>query len=671
MMDTISSAFSTTPDDPYSFNSSEVHVVFESEDSILWIGSVKEGINYYDHQTGHFHKLPIPGTESLRIWDYYEAADGRLWIATKGNGLAVLNRQDSSVQYFIPQFAQIDDWYSTIRFIHPQKTNPSFLWLGTRNGLISFNIADSTFARYPMPFQAFDDKEFMIMDCVEDSQGVLWFGSYWGGLMSYDYKSDKWKQFLFNSQFPSELPRYYDVLNELIFIKPDLLLLATSSGPLLYHTISRSFDHISIESSNFDAQFNMAMSVHQISDGTVIVAGVGPVLSVSLPPSDDTSVILNSPYLTDIKIDGKPLPGNHAVETIHEITLSEDQRDLGIEIATPQLKGPRRIKFSHRLSGHDKEWVNNDNRRYVSYTNLSGGRYTFQYRVSSDGLNWVQGNSDLSIIKKIPFWRHPAFIVAVLTFFIGIISLVAHLRVRAIRREAKLKTDFAKRLMEVELSALRAQMNPHFMFNSLNSIKYYILKNNNEAANKYLTKFSQLMRSVLKDSKSRLISLDEELHALQLYIELEALRFTEKGFDFHIQVSDVNPETLYLPPLLVQPYVENAIWHGLLHKESPGTLWVRVNKNGKALFIEIEDDGIGREAARFKRSKSATKNKSYGMQITSDRIDLVKATFGIDSSVNVQDLYDERGAPAGTKVTLGVPLITEEDYERILESSNH
>ena len=171
------------------------------------------------------------------------------------------------------------------------------------------------------------------------------------------------------------------------------------------------------------------------------------------------------------------------------------------------------------------------------------------------------------------------------------------------------------------MQALRAQMNPHFVFNSLNAINRFILQNNKTQASEYLTKFSRLVRMILQNSQSTFITLESELESLKLYLELEALRFDYR-FEYNINVpKDIDIDVLKVPPLIIQPYAENAIWHGLMHKEEKGHLVDRYpcRKMIICCFI-IKDDGIGRRQSAAMTSKSATKHKSMGLKITADRI---------------------------------------------------
>ncbi len=263
-------------------------------------------------------------------------------------------------------------------------------------------------------------------------------------------------------------------------------------------------------------------------------------------------------------------------------------------------------------------------------------------------------------------------------FFFGIWNLVYFIyhfinknreqQIQAVRLESELKiqqlksdkanAEFQRSLADVSLAALRSQMNPHFIFNCLNSIKLYTTQNDTVAASEYLTKFSKLIRLVMENSRNDKISLESELNALQLYIEMEVMRFKEK-LQYNINIDkDVETDYIEMPPLLLQPYVENAIWHGLMHKEEGGKIDVDVivDKDKSLLEINITDNGIGRAKSTEIKSKIATKHKSYGMKVTSERIALINQIYKTGADVKIQDLFEKNGKPAGTKVTIQIPV---------------
>jgi sensor histidine kinase YesM len=221
----------------------------------------------------------------------------------------------------------------------------------------------------------------------------------------------------------------------------------------------------------------------------------------------------------------------------------------------------------------------------------------------------------------------------------------------------QLEVGFEGQLAEVQMGALRAQMNPHFIFNCLNSIQLYTASNDAAKASDYLNRFSQLIRLVLENSRSKQVTLSNELEALRLYLEMEAMRFKDK-LRFQIDVdAGLDTDLIEIPPLLLQPYVENAIWHGLMHKPEGGLVQVKVEPMQEDyLRITITDDGIGRARATQLKSLSATRHKSFGMKVTGERISLINRLYQTHTRVQVHDLTDAAGSPAGTEVVIEIPI---------------
>ena len=214
------------------------------------------------------------------------------------------------------------------------------------------------------------------------------------------------------------------------------------------------------------------------------------------------------------------------------------------------------------------------------------------------------------------------------------------------------QAELQHHVTNLEMQALRAQMNPHFIFNCLSSINRFILINETESASNYLTKFSKLIRTVLNNSKKSLISLEDELDMLRLYLDLEKLRFKD-SFDYSITfVNSIDDGNVFVPPLLLQPFAENAIWHGLMHKEGLGKLEIELRKDDQVLTCTITDNGIGRKKAAEFRSKFAEKQKSLGLHITKERLAMLNEGSSGETFLHIEDLYDKEGRPSGTRVTL-------------------
>ena len=271
----------------------------------------------------------------------------------------------------------------------------------------------------------------------------------------------------------------------------------------------------------------------------------------------------------------------------------------------------------------------------------------------SDGTQMVLVN-----LLELAGLTFPTFVIAIYQFNSKKRQFINEQKIREqqVIIEESIVTAFNKRIAETEMNALRAQMNPHFLFNCLNSIKLYMVQNDPQTAATYLTKFAKLIRLILNNSQSKMVVLGKELEALELYIEMEQFRFKDK-FDYEVIIDpSLNLVKTEIPPLILQPYVENAIWHGLMHKENgKGKITMTVLAELDAIKFVIEDNGIGREKASEVKSRSAVKDKSYGMKITKDRIAITNEIFQTKASVDIIDLKDQDGNATGTRVIIYLP----------------
>jgi len=223
-------------------------------------------------------------------------------------------------------------------------------------------------------------------------------------------------------------------------------------------------------------------------------------------------------------------------------------------------------------------------------------------------------------------------------------------------RQYQLKND--KKLLTLEQSMLRSQMNPHFLFNSLNSIKLYIINNEKKNAVHYLNKFSKLVRKILEASSMKEIPLAEELETVELYMNIENIRFSnEINFDITID-ENIDVHTVKIPSLILQPFLENALWHGLSSKEGEKNIDLHVSKgNHNFIDISITDNGVGRDAAEIIKESKVLKRKSVGIEITKERLANFARDYQNTFDVTIIDLFDTESNAAGTRVVLHIPTV--------------
>jgi tetratricopeptide (TPR) repeat protein len=299
--------------------------------------------------------------------------------------------------------------------------------------------------------------------------------------------------------------------------------------------------------------------------------------------------------------------------------------------------------------------------------------YYIQFKRFNDSLIYstnAQGTTDATLRYETDTHRKEVELLSLriknqrlmLYGFSGLILLtilISLLLYRGSRLKARRRiSEMNQKISEITQANLRQQMNPHFIFNTLNSIQYYMYQHDKLATNNYLTKFSSLMRKVLENSQHTSIPLNDELDALTLYLELERIRFKDK-FDFKINVDEEIDVLLFkVPTMLIQPYVENSICHGLIPAERNGFIEIDLKLEKDYISCSIEDNGIGREASQKRKAKSENNHNSLGTQIVSSRLDLVNALYGTSLKIIYTDLKNDKGEPEGTRVEIHIPIIT-------------
>ena len=357
-----------------------------------------------------------------------------------------------------------------------------------------------------------------------------------------------------------------------------------------------------------------------------------------------------APYITEIKAGGRYLQINTDDFIDNTLSLDYTQSNITFDFTAIEYNDPEKISFSYMLEGFDNDWIAAGNKRSISYTNLPGGEFVFKIKAfnSSGIISDKIASFKIKIIP--PFWKTWWFFGLILLT----VSIISILISRWLQKRKQELNKINEQVARVELASLRSQMNPHFIFNSLNSIHKYIWENKPEDASEYLTKFSKLVRMILENSKEKEIPLSKELEGLQLYIELEHRRCNNK-FDYSITVDQsLNTSNVLIPAMIIQPYVENAIWHGLVQKEGRGILAINILQEAAHLTCTITDDGIGRKKAALIKAQKQDVHKSLGLDITAERLNLLSKESGVISSVQIIDVDD--GINTGTKVILQLPL---------------
>jgi hypothetical protein len=333
-----------------------------------------------------------------------------------------------------------------------------------------------------------------------------------------------------------------------------------------------------------------------------------------------------------------------------ELNYNENNIQFFFKALFPVQAGD--LVYKYKLEGLDSSWAVSRNTS-VQYTSLPPGNYSFVVSILSEGHNVIK-DAAVKFTIQAPFWTTWWFITLMVLCGLLVLVVLYSISSHIVRKKEKKKSDMEKALVESELKALRAQMNPHFIFNAINSIQTFVIRNESAQAQKYLIKFSKLIRSVLEHSRNESIQLGSEVETLSLYMELEALR-ASFNFNYEVQVDPVlTKRPVYIPTMLVQPFVENAILHGVLPLSGrEGKISVSFSEIGDAVVCVISDNGIGRKAAMELKRKKDQRRKSLGTEMTTQRIENLNRKGSFHISLQINDKY-ENGEAMGTSVILEI-----------------
>jgi two-component sensor histidine kinase len=336
----------------------------------------------------------------------------------------------------------------------------------------------------------------------------------------------------------------------------------------------------------------------------------------------------------------------------HHVAMSYDDNTLSFYIDGSLEKSIAKNFTTHFLAGDSVMIGNSANTKNKRFFNGSIDDIEIYNRVLSaaeiKSLYEAPNPNRYSTLRK--------WILLALGMIVGlglIILYIIHRYKKALDKE-RVRHDLQHQLYNMEIRVMKAQMNPHFIFNSLNVIQQFILANDNERAYKYLSKFSKLVRRLLESNTANHILLSDEIELLERYLEIEALRF-EQTFEYHITVDPaIHPDSIQIPHMLIQPFVENALWHGLLHKKSQRKLQLCFLPAGNdRILCVVDDNGVGRP----EKKEGTNDKKSMAIDMITQRLRLIEKIYGIRGEISIIDKKNERGETEGTRVEIFIPIL--------------
>lgn len=632
----------------------KVKSLFKDSRGWIWAGTEGQGVFVRTPDT----LLLLDGDAGITspwIKDIAEESTGAVWLATSGGGL-----------HRVELHADTSGWQVNVRNVNQAHGIPDEritqvevdaldrVWYGTRSNGIGVVTGE-----HVVHIGSPEGTDVGIRSLVIQDGHMLYAGSDNSGVLAVDLEAYALALSVpaFNSQLASQ----------------NIYSLAVDGNGYLWVGTESGVDQVSLTSDGyaFDVHHfgpeqgfrgieTTANSAVRASDGKM---WFGTIDGINLTDPGERTSSAHPPVLSvdQIRLFYTPLEETHLASFLGDwnqlqrpLLLTYEQNSLGFSFRGIDQRNPSGVQYRWRLMGMETDWSPWSVESSISYSNLKPGEYVFEVESRGESGNVAAQPAEVVFEILRPFWQEVWFKLAGWIALLFLVALLVYLRVRRVKRISRERTGrlrLENAVLELEQKALRLQMNPHFIFNTLNSIQGLIARKDEKTARLYLSKFGRLMRLTLENSREEMISLDQELEALQYFLDLEAFTHDSK-FTTEMDVQ-VDAEEWMVPPLLIQPFAENAIIHGLLPRDQPGRLLVTCQERNNHLEIRVSDNGIGR-AASAARNQDRAGHRSTGLQVTRERLELLKKGGEKFESVVFVDL-EEGGQPVGTEVVIRVP----------------
>ena len=606
--------------------------ILEDKDQNIWFGTFGGGVSRYNGVDFTSFNTE-QGLKSNVIKSLYEDRDGDIWMGTIGGGVGkfkgekiiAITKQDGLCDNNIFSIVQDNDnnmWFCSLgggisvltgsnfinldenfglssNFVYNSfKSVSGDLWFGTRYGLSKFSTTHIDSGHFQSIKVLIDSGKALFQNYQYDD-GFLGMGVNAGESLCEDKYGDVWVGSTDRLTLVHPLEQIIDPKDVVI---SDILLF----GQRIDWSLFKLYNDTSIALSN-------GVSLYGIK------------------------------YSSLSKIYNQPI----------QLSLPYNNNNITFKFISVSMQQPHQLKYMYTLENLDHSWSPMTKENEATYPGLSPGNYTFKIKaINSKGV-WSNAIIYKFAIRP-PWWKTWWSFSTLALILICLIGYIGKTRYDEYRRKNML-LELKQKASELETKILRAQMNPHFIFNSLNSINNFILKNDKNHASEYLIIFSKLIRLILENSDKQWITLANELSTLRLYVEIEKMRFE---YDINFQINcgkELDIDSIKVPPLILQPFVENALTHGLKSKVGKRELIISIWEDSNSLKIKISDNGIGRLKSR-RTGEMGIESTSLGIQLTSERIRLIKK-YDETGEISILDPKDESGNSLGTIVNILIPII--------------
>lgn len=636
------------------FANVKVKAIAEDQEGNIWLGTDGNGVYVYrDEKFEEIEELKRTYIKQIKC-----ARDGSIWIATAGNGLI---RITSSGQNFV-----VEKWTTTEGILSNRVTSLAFdindrLWYATEgSGVGCLHNNRNTISITKENGLASNQ----IRSLIIDEFNAIWVGTAGDGVCRITTEGDLEIK---NINIDNGLTSGNIYL--LTFDNDHNLIIGSEKGlDYVYFSPDGSVKLIRHygKMDGFIGVETCQNAVWNDKNGSIWFGTING-LCLFNPSELESNEVAPVLSLTDIKLfyesiipdfEGMVVNGKQRTTPV----FLYDQNHITFDFIGVDLKRPEEVLYQWKLVGFDDEWSPASQDRSILYSNLNPGRYTFLLKASNEDGVWTENPLSFEFEIETPYWMEGWFQAMVGAGVIFIIILIYILTISRIRRRAKQrqqKVELDKQMLELEQKALRLQMNPHFIFNALNSIQSLIGTGQEKEARYFLAKFSRLMRQILDNSRKNEITLKEEVETIENYLLVEKFANGDR-FNYQVNVDpELEPDFVSIPPMLLQPFIENAIKHGMsgrLKEDTAGMITIGFKEENGILECTIEDNGIGREkAAELKKLSKETYHESMSLIVTKERLDMLDPNADY-KALEIVDLYDKQGEANGTKVIIRIPI---------------
>lgn len=638
------------------FQNVKVKAIAEDNQGSIWLGTDGRGVYVYKEE----RFIAIDELRQAYVKQITKDKAGNIWIATAGMGLIKISIKKDN--YVIDQWNYSDGLLSSrLTSLHLDKKGR--IWYGTEgDGVGCFDEKKKTYIKLTNKNWLSSNQ---IRSLTEDQYGRLWIGTAGDGICGYSlYSKMKEKRFI---------GQYHGLKSNNVY-----LLTTDQDGNVIVGT-EKGLDYIFLNDKGATRQIKhygkldgftgvetCQNSVWNDENGAIWFGTINGLCRFN--PSE---LVKNSqsPILSfkDIKLNYESILARekdllyYGKQLKKSLYLPYYDNHITFEFLGVNLKRPEGVMYKWKLVGFDDQWSPPSKDRSILYSNLNPGKYRFMLMASNEDGVWSEKPLIFIFEIETPYWQTNWFIGLMIFAGFVLLLLIYFILIRRIRKKARAKQrefEIEKEFMELEQKAMRLQMNPHFIFNALNSIQSLIGTGKETEARYYLAKFSRLMRQILDNSRQSEITLMEEINSLENYLLIE--QFCNGGrFDYAVEVNEeMETDFINIPPMLIQPFVENAIKHGMkgrTDEDEKGMIRLTFNEKEGVLECTIEDNGIGRRRAEeLKKISMETYHTSTGLSVTSDRLQMVDNSEGAEP-LEIIDLYENDKA-VGTKVIIRIPI---------------